>query len=103
MNDSVTDDWSEFGQREIWMAKELLSHVKEIDSYGKVTVMFNRYSGFVFLTDEDYRCFMMNNDKIEEWFTCPYCGHEGFKEDMHHEPQSSECTEYMKSIGVEDE
>jgi len=103
MDEIVTEDWSEFGHREIEMAKELLSHIKEIDTYGKVKIMFNRNSGCVFLTDENYRCWMMNGDKIEEWFNCPYCGHEGFKEDMQHEPEDKECSEYLKSIGVIEE
>ena len=43
---------------------------------------------------------MMNGDKLETWYNCPYCGHEGFKEDMEHEPHNSECTRYLKEIGV---
>jgi len=101
MENIVTEDWSEFGYREIDLAKELLSHVKEIDSYGKVVVAFNRNSGCVFLSDEDYKCWMMNGDAIEEWFNCSYCGHEGFLEDMKHEPEHHDCEEYMKQIGVE--
>ena len=100
MDEIVTEDWSKFGNREIEEAKELLSHIKEIDSDGQVKVMFNTHSGCVFLTDENYRSWMMNGDKIEEWFNCPYCGHEGFKEDMDHEPQDKDCTEYLQQIGV---
>lgn len=98
--DVTTTDWSEFGHREIEMAKELLSHMHEIDSYGKVEVMFNQNSGNVFLVDEDYRVWMMNDDKLEEWFTCPNCGHEGFFEDMPHGEDEEECREYLESIGV---
>lgn len=103
MDEIVTDDWSQFGYREIEMAKELLSNVKEIDSHGKVEVQFNRNSGNVFLVDEDYRVWMMLGDNIEEWFSCPYCGHEGFKQDMMHgtdEDRHAECTRYLKEIGV---
>lgn len=99
----VTDDWSKFGYREIEMAKELLSHIKEIDSYGKVTVYFNTESGYVFLSDEEWRTWMMNGEKIEEWFSCPYCGHEGFKDEVEHEPQDEECTRYLREIGVLEE
>ena len=98
-----TQDWSEFGYREIEMAKELLSHIKEIDSSGQVKVEFNPSSGNVFLVDDDYRVWMMNDNQIEEFFSCPYCGHEGFKEDMEHEPEDKDCTEYLKSIGVIEE
>jgi hypothetical protein len=44
----------------------------------------------------------MNGDKLETWHSCPYCGHEGFKEDMAHEPQAADCTEYLQQIGVVD-
>ena len=36
MNEIVTKDWGKFGYREIEEAKELLSHIKEIDSYSKI-------------------------------------------------------------------
>lgn len=101
MDKILTDDWSEFGNKEIKEAKELLSHVKEIDSYGKIKVMFNRNSGCVFLTDDDYRVWMMNGDDIEEWYSCPYCGWEGLKEDMKHEPEDKDCYRYMKEIGID--
>jgi len=100
IDEIITKDWSKFGNREIEEAKELLSHIKEIDAYGKIEVFFNMHSGCVFLCDEDFKTWMMNGDKIEEWFNCPYCGHEGFKEDMDHEPESQECTDYLKQIGV---
>ncbi len=43
---------------------------------------------------------MLNGDKLEPWYSCPYCGHEGFKSDMAHVPESSECSEYLKQIGI---
>ena len=100
MNNIVTENWNDFGNIEIEEAKELLSHIKEIDSYGEVKVMFNRNSGCVFLADDDYRSWMMDGNKIAEWFNCPYCGHEGFLEDMKHTPEDDECIEYMEKIGV---
>jgi hypothetical protein len=36
IDEIVTSDWSKFGNKEIEEAKELLSHIKEIESYGKV-------------------------------------------------------------------
>ena len=101
MNEEIiTSDWSNFGYREIELAKELLSHIKEIDNYGKVEVMLNTHSGCVFLSDEDYKTWMMNGDVIEEWYSCPYCGYEGFLEDMEHEAEDEECTEYMRGLGI---
>jgi len=100
MDEIITKDWSKFGNIEIEEAKKLLSHIKEIDSYGKIEVCFNTQSGHVFLCDEEYRVWMMNDGKIKEWFSCPYCGHEGFLENMEHAAKDKECTEYMKQIGV---
>jgi hypothetical protein len=103
INDIITSDWSQFGYREIEEAKELLSHIKEINTEGKVEVFFNTHSGYVFLSDGDYRVWMMNGDTIEEWYSCPECGHEGFLEDMEHEPEGEDCTRYMKEIkGIEE-
>ena len=99
--DVVTSDWSQFGAREIQMAKELLSHIKEIDTYGKVEVMFNRHSGYVFLSDENFDVWMMNGDQMEKWYVCGYCGHEGFLEDFKHEPQNQDCISYMQDAGIE--
>ena len=95
----VTSDWSKFGDTEIEEAKELLSHIKEIDSYGKVEVLLNTHSGYVFLSDEDYKTWMMNDEKIEEWYSCPECGHEGFLEDMMH-AGNGECLRYQEEIGA---
>jgi len=97
--ETVTSDWSKFGTREIEEARELLSHIKEISSCGKVEVAFNMASGYVFLVDEDFRVWMMNGENIAEWYNCPYCGHEGFLEDMKHTPEDKVCTEYLESIG----
>ena len=59
-------------------------------------------SGNVFLVDEDYRVWMMNGETIEEWYYCPECGHEGFKEDMEHSGNNG-CYDYQKSIGLTEE
>jgi hypothetical protein len=99
MSETVTKDWSKFGHREIEEAKELLSHIKEIDSSGKVDVAFNTHSGNVFLWDEDNRVWMMDDDEIKEFFSCPICGHEGFLEEMEHGEDDPECQEYLKEIG----
>jgi len=95
-----TQDWSKFGEVEIEMARELLSHIKEIDSHGKVEIEFNDNSGKVFLVDSDYRVWLMNDDKIEEWFNCSYCGNEGFKEDLIENPcdESEDCKDFIKML-----
>ena len=103
MNETTTTDISKFGRREIAEAAKLLQAYSDdgAEFLGDgVTVMFNMRSGNVFLTDEDYKVGMMNGDTLEEWFTCPECGHEGFLEDMLHESEYDGCFEYMREIGV---
>ena len=99
MDEIVTSDWSRFGYREIEMAKELLSNIKDIkNEYGKLEVHMNMNSGFVFISDEEYKTWMMNGDNIEEFFSCPICGHGGFLEDMDHGEDDGECREYLDEI-----
>jgi len=47
----------------------------------EVVPMLNKESGYVFLTNADYQCAMMNGSKLEIWHVCPNCGYEGFEED----------------------
>jgi hypothetical protein len=90
----VITDLSEFGYREKSLAAELLSaYVKTPDVLGYgVTVAMNANSGYVFLSDEDYRVAMLNGDKLEEFFSCPECGYEGFKEDF----RDQDCEDCQK-------
>jgi hypothetical protein len=101
-NEIVTVDLSKFGFREIDMAAKLLKEYannEPQDISDGVTLNLNMNSGKVFLSDEDYNCFLLtDHDKIEQWHNCPYCGHEGFKADMEHEPQDKECNEYMNQL-----
>jgi hypothetical protein len=101
----TTTDLSKFGWRERKMAAELLTAscdkgFPEDFNDDEVTVMMNFNSGNVFLTNSDYQVAMMNGDKLESFYTCPYCGHEGFKEDMEHDAQNAECTRFLEEIGV---
>lgn len=105
MNEITTTDFAKFGYRERKMAEELLRAWNDnglpenFDDEG-VTIMMNMNSGNVFLTNENCDVAMMNGDELESWYFCPYCGHEGFAEDMQHEPEDRDCTDYMRSIGV---
>ena len=104
-NEITTTDLSKFGYREKEMARELLNawHDQGLpeDFYDdEVTIMFNTHSGCVFLTNSEYQAAMMNGDKLESWYYCPICGHEGFKEDMEHGEYSPKCQEYLRDIGV---
>jgi hypothetical protein len=64
--------------------------------------MFNKDSGFVFLTNEDYQVAMINEDNnLVMFYSCPICGHEGFLESMvgeEHHLHDEECIEFVKSI-----
>ena len=64
--------------------------------------MMNMYSGNVFLTNSEYQAAMMNDDELETFYSCPTCGHEGFKEDMDHDGDSG-CIAYLNDIGIEKE
>jgi hypothetical protein len=101
----TTTDMAKMGSRERGMMRELLNAwneqgLPEDFEADEVVVMFNMNSGSVFLTNSEYQAAMMNGDKLETWYNCPYCGHEGFKEDMKHKPEAKDCTEYLEQLGV---
>ena len=99
----VTMDLSRFEYRNIDLAVDLLKayKIQGADFLGDgITLNLNTNSGFVFLSDEDFNVGMMNGDKLEKWFNCPVCGHEGFKEDMKHREDNEECKQYLHDIGV---
>lgn len=101
-----TQDLSNFGYRELDMAGELLREYANNPNVlpgDGVKVEFNPMSGNVFLVDEDYNVAMMNGDTLEQFFSCPYCGHEGFLEDMIHDHDDEDCTEYLIQIGAIDD
>ena len=99
---SVTNDLKDFGQRELAEAGKLLSALNtsndKTEMLGSgVVVSFNTYSGLVFLTDEDYNTAMINPETghLEDWYYCPECGHEGFKNEMTEDGEDC-CKEYMR-------
>lgn len=100
----VTVDLSEFGYREIRLAIELLEgYMANTSVIGDgVKLCFNRNSGSVFLSDEDFNVAMMNGDKIEQWFYCPNCGNEGFQEEYDFDEETHLCKN-CKPVEDEDE
>jgi hypothetical protein len=83
----TTTDLSKFGWRERRIAAELLTASCDYgfpDDFAddEVQIMMNTQSGNVFLTNADFQVAMMNGDKLESFYSCPECGHEGFKEEM---------------------
>ena len=100
----TTTDLSEFGWRERKMAAEILTAsceqgLPEDFEDDAITIMMNRNSGNVFLTNSEFQVAMMNGEKLESFYSCPQCGHEGFKEDMEHDG-NAECARYLRDIGV---
>lgn len=101
-----TQDLSKFGYRELYMAGDLLKAYKtnkdKTHVFGRydsgVNVEFNPNSGNVFLVDSDYNVAMMNGHDLEDFFSCPICGHEGFLEDMKHGEDNPECLDYVLEI-----
>ena len=100
LNDIITFD------RERALAIELLQAWGEQglpnDFYEEgVKIAFNRNSGCVFLVNDDYQCAMMNDDKLESFYTSPYDGHEGFIEellDMVDDSWHGEAIEWLNDI-----
>ncbi len=59
----------------------------------EVHPMMNTISGNLFLTNADYQVCMLNGDKLESWYYCHNCGHEGFHEDCQlNDDGCNECT-----------
>jgi hypothetical protein len=86
MDDIVTSNLEDFG---IFDRAELIRLLTAWNDQGLpedfnndgVHACLNTDSGYVFLTNSDYQVAMMNDDKLETWYSCFNCGHEGFKED----------------------
>lgn len=105
MSEITTTDLAKFGIRERDMAEKLLRAWRTQglpDDFNKdeVTVMFNSSSGYVFLTNSDCQVAMLtDDDKLQSFYSCPECGHQGFKESMEHDGDE-ECQRYQKEIGL---
>jgi hypothetical protein len=101
----TTTNLAEFGYRELKKVRDLLDAMikeglpQDFENDG-VHPMMNQNSGNVFLTNSEYQVAMMNGDKLESFYSCPQCGHEGFKDEMEHEG-NRDCQEYLESIGIE--
>jgi len=108
MSKVYTEDLSEFGYRELDEAGKLLSSIKNglPDHFydGGIKIGFNKNSGYVFLTNEEYQVAMLDNKgKLYSFYSTPYEGHEGSLEelleeydDMH--PEDQEYINNLKEI-----
>lgn len=106
MNDTVTEDWDKFGYREKKMGVELLNawmdrkYARNILEMGDgVKVAFNLLSGYVFLTNNNYDAFMLDEDgNLDIFLHCPECGNEGFPPEMRDDPSCDKCKEHAMSF-----
>ena len=82
----VTLDIESFGSREfalvaeLFNAKMLQGFPDGFDTEG-LSLNFNKSSECVFFSNGEYQVAMMNGPVFELWFSCPNCGHEGFREE----------------------
>ena len=107
----TTTNLADFGWRERKMAAELLTvsceqgFPEDFEDEG-VQLMFNRNSGYVFFTNEEYQVCMMNGDKLESFYTTPYHGYEGFADELKEQYEQDKDSwnemdvQYLKDIGV---
>lgn len=84
--EATTTDLADFCSRERAMLVDIFmawdnDGLPDDFSQEEVRPMFNRNSGNVFLTNSEFQVCMMNGDKLESWYNCFNCGHEGFIED----------------------
>lgn len=110
-NDPLTTNLADFPKRKLEEAKDLLVAMFESglpdDFYDEgVTIAFNRNSGYVFLTNEEYQVAMVDDEgKLYSWYYTPYYGHEGAYEDLVDEALGDEWAddvsddyEYLKDL-----
>lgn len=96
-----TENIADFGIREIAMAADLMKAVAEGNCpihRGGLRPAMNTNSGYVFLVNEDYEVAMMNGDKIEQFFTSPETGQEGFLEDF----EGEDFIHLITELGLDD-
>lgn len=83
-NNPVTYDLSKFGNRELVMVVDLVEGLirSDMEIGEKIKIGFNMNSGYVFLSNEDFGVYMMNDQFLSEWFSCPECDTEGFSNEL---------------------
>jgi len=98
-----TTNIAEFGHVEREEAGQLLTTLGTLNDKTKnfsldgVHVMFNKMSGYVFLTNDEYQVAMLDGKELLDYYSCPDCGHEGFAHEF--EDVDSCCKDYMRDMG----
>ena len=89
MSDYYTEDLAEFGAREQKLMLDIASAWRSqglpVNFHNAgVKFAFNKNSGFVFLTNEEFEVALINCDtgKLESFYSTPYRGYEGFLSDL---------------------
>ncbi|HEY8891048.1 MAG TPA: hypothetical protein VIM70_12415 [Clostridium sp.] len=112
MSNTTTTNFADFGSRERAMAEDLLKASREQGfpedfEQEEITIMMNMNSGNVFFTNSEYQVAMMNGDTLESFYSLPYGGAEGFKEDLKNELDretlNQDDIDYMVQIGAYEE
>lgn len=101
----TTTNLYDFGLREIEIAAIILreysngNYCHPFWSGEGVQLYMNKLSGFVFLSDSEYNVLMLNNDKLEPFYTLPHSGIEGFLDEiLIDENFHPEDVEFLNSI-----
>jgi len=84
---TTTTNLAQFSNRELAEVRDLLDAMLNSglpsDFYeDTVQPMFNLNSGCVFLTNSEYQVCMLNEGKLESFYSSPYAGLEGFYDDL---------------------
>lgn len=84
---STFNNLENYGYRELALAIKLLtlySEYKLPESFVEegVTIMFNHYSGMVFITNVECQVLVANKGRLELFYTTPYKGIEGYREEL---------------------
>ena len=82
------------------VVQSLFDQRNDVCLYGDITITKNLKSGSIYLTDEDFSCYVLDNESgdITEWLYCPVCGKEGILSDMEKEGNAC-CMEYLFEKG----
>lgn len=101
MQSITTTDLSKFGYRERVLAENLLRAWREQGlpddfSDDEVVIMLNTQSGYVFLTNSEFQVCMLNDEKLESFYSCFNCGAEGFADELLNCGKCNECQETIK-------
>ena len=103
MTDYIELDLEGFGYKELYDLSILLEHYtnpnKTIENIEyPIKIGFNMNSGNVFIIDYNEDVFMMNGSKLEQFYSCGYCGHEGFKQEYLEQIGCDECKNVFGEI-----